>query len=377
MNMNNTSTKTIHRERRGGWQSPLYRDLAAGTPTPGSKFAPSNKNVFSTPAQAAAATALWKDSFGGSDPPPPPVLTLEDRVELFPDIVTPGDRYYSAVSPEAKSSSPKIYLTGTGIPGASTPIRNNINNIRSSLGNTHVETTNQSQVSPYSLTPGFQGAQQNQAPGINSNWWSPANDNSGDDGERGGGVYPVSRVVQQQQQSGGLLMLPPAREIARPDIQMSGLSDRVSDEEEWVTVFGFSPSDTNLVLREFEKCGIILKHVPGPGEANWMHILYQSRYDAQNALQKNGMQINGILIIGVKPLDPQQRQALFGKANYGFMISPPQSSGRAFALPLSKSTVSRPYYLQSSETTQQRATGAMASPSKSTISKIVDLMFGI
>lgn len=377
MNMNNTSTKTIHRERRGGWQSPLYRDLAAGTPTPASKFAPSNKNVFSTPAQAAAATALWKDSFGGSDPPPPPVLTLEDRVELFPDIVTPGDRYYSAVSPEAKSSSPKIYLTGTGIPGASTPIRNNINNIRSSLGNTHVETTNQSQVSPYSLTPGFQGAQQNQAPGINSNWWSPANDNSGDDGERGGGVYPVSGVVQQQQQSGGLLMLPPAREIARPDIQMSGLSDRVSDEEEWVTVFGFSPSDTNLVLREFEKCGIILKHVPGPGEANWMHILYQSRYDAQNALQKNGMQINGILIIGVKPLDPQQRQALFGKANYGFMISPPQSSSRAFALPPSKSTVSRPYYLQSSETTQQRATGAMASPSKSTISKIVDLMFGI
>lgn len=375
--MYNTSTKTVHRERRGGWQSPLYRDLAAGTPTPASKFAPSNKNIFSTPAQAAAATALWKDSFGGSDPPPPPVLTLEDRVELFPDIVTPGDRYYSAASPEAKSSSPKIYLTGTGIPGASTPIRNNINNIRSSLGNTHIETTNQSLVSPYSLSPGFQGAQQNQAPGINSSWWSPANDNSGDGGERGGRVSPVSGVVQQQQQSGGLLMLPPAREIARPDIQMSGLSDRVSDEEEWVTVFGFSPSDTNLVLREFEKCGIILKHVPGPGEANWMHILYQNRYDAQNALQKNGMQINGILIIGVKPLDPQQRQALIGKANYGFMISPPQSSSRAFALPPSKSTVSRPYYLQSSETSQQRATGAMASPSKSTISKIVDLMFGI
>lgn len=37
----------------------------------------------------------------------------------------------------------------------------------------------------------------------------------------------------------------------------------------------FSPGDTNLVLREFEKCGVILKHVPGPGDANWMHILYQ------------------------------------------------------------------------------------------------------
>jgi hypothetical protein len=37
----------------------------------------------------------------------------------------------------------------------------------------------------------------------------------------------------------------------------------------------FSPADTNLVLREFEKCGVILKHVPGPRDANWMHILYQ------------------------------------------------------------------------------------------------------
>jgi len=37
----------------------------------------------------------------------------------------------------------------------------------------------------------------------------------------------------------------------------------------------FSPNDTNLVLREFEKCGEILKHVSGPRDANWMHILYQ------------------------------------------------------------------------------------------------------
>lgn len=37
----------------------------------------------------------------------------------------------------------------------------------------------------------------------------------------------------------------------------------------------FSPRDTNLVLREFEKCGAILKHIPGPRDVNWMHILYQ------------------------------------------------------------------------------------------------------
>lgn len=37
----------------------------------------------------------------------------------------------------------------------------------------------------------------------------------------------------------------------------------------------FPPCDTNTVLREFEKCGTILRHVPGPGDANWMHIIYQ------------------------------------------------------------------------------------------------------
>jgi Nup53/35/40-type RNA recognition motif len=37
----------------------------------------------------------------------------------------------------------------------------------------------------------------------------------------------------------------------------------------------FNPSDTNMVLREFEKCGGVLRSVPGPKEANWMHILYQ------------------------------------------------------------------------------------------------------
>lgn len=42
-----------------------------------------------------------------------------------------------------------------------------------------------------------------------------------------------------------------------------------------ILIFRFGPGDTNLVLREFEKCGVILKHIPGPRDANWMHILYQ------------------------------------------------------------------------------------------------------
>ena len=76
------------------------------------------------------------------------------------------------------------------------------------------------------------------------------------------------------------------------------------NKEEWVTVYGFSPADTNLVLGEFDKSGETLKHVPGPRDANWMHILYKNRSSAHKALRKNGIQINGMLIVGVKPMDP-------------------------------------------------------------------------
>ncbi|KAI3860394.1 hypothetical protein MKW92_034534 [Papaver armeniacum] len=81
------------------------------------------------------------------------------------------------------------------------------------------------------------------------------------------------------------------------------------DEEEWVTVVGFSKKDIELVLRKFEKYGQILDHVRTPG-TNWMHILYQNRSDAQKVLTKSWLQINGGLLVGVKTVDPIQRKTL-------------------------------------------------------------------
>ncbi|KAI3882258.1 hypothetical protein MKX03_009578 [Papaver bracteatum] len=79
------------------------------------------------------------------------------------------------------------------------------------------------------------------------------------------------------------------------------------DEEEWVTVFGFTYKDTNLVLREFKKCGVILDNVR---QGNWMHILYQNQREAQKALSKSGKKISEVLIVGVNPVDPNKKQAL-------------------------------------------------------------------
>lgn len=102
-------------------------------------------------------------------------------------------------------------------------------------------------------------------------------------------------------------------------------------------------------------------------------LLVQNRFDAQKALSKNGMQINGVLIVGVKPLDPMQRQALSERVNnQGFMTLPPQPS----ELNTLKAP-SRPYYLQNGSTNTRQSGGAIASPTKSLVSKIMDLMFGV
>lgn len=106
-------------------------------------------------------------------------------------------------------------------------------------------------------------------------------------------------------------------------------------------------------------------------------LLVQNRSDAQKALSKNGTQINGVLIVGVKPLDPMQRQSLNDKLNnQGFMPLPLPSSTKTTELNASRAP-SRPYYLQNGSATVRHSGGAIASPTKSLVSKVMDLMFGV
>ncbi|XP_044979443.1 uncharacterized protein LOC123446946 isoform X3 [Hordeum vulgare subsp. vulgare] len=150
----------------------------------------------------------------------------------------------------------------------------------------------------------------------------------------------------------------------------------------------FSLRDTNLVLREFEKCGVILRHHSGPREGNWIHILYQHSYDARKALQKNGIQLCSGVIIGVKHIDPMHQQQLddrfTGINQGGFMVSLPSKS-----LVLKSSTgasnqlgaLPRPYDPKSSTNViregGRRTTGSVAAPAKSIVTNVMDLIFGI
>ncbi|CAG7877414.1 unnamed protein product [Brassica rapa] len=332
---------SAHRTPKTGRQSLLFQDLASPVSA--------RRGKFSTPGQAAAVSALWRENLGGSDLPPPPMYTLDDRSDFSPES---GIADYSA-SPDVKSER-------------RTPFQSSGKNVVTP-GKGKLE------ASPsFSL---LSGQQQSQQVSGSPSWWSQSKGggSSAEQEDKGKGS-PVEGVVQP----GALVTLPPPREVARPEVQRQVIPTGNVQEEEWVTVYGFSPSDTNLVLREFEKCGMIVKHVPGPRNANWMHILYQNRSDAQKALSKTGMMINGVVIVGVKPVDPIQRQALNERLNnQGFMPLPPPSSTRDTEFNAAWGASSRPHYLQNgSAFSPQPNGGAMAVPSKSMVSKFVDLMFG-
>ncbi|KAK6268094.1 hypothetical protein QUC31_012254 [Theobroma cacao] len=325
---------TVHRTPKSGRQSLFFQDLASPVSA--------RRGKFSSPGQAAAVSALWRENFGGSDLPPPPMYTLEDRSDFSPES---GILDYP-MSPEIKSD-PRNPVQTSGR-DFSTPAKSK---------------------SEASTSFSVLSGQQNQQSPTSLSWWSPTKASGSEQDDKGKGS-PVEGVVQP----GALITLPPPREVARPEIQRNSIPAGNLDEEEWVTVYGFSPADTNLVLREFEKCGVILKHVPGPRDANWMHILYQNRSDAQRALGKNGMQINGVLIVGVKPVDPMQRQALDERLNnQGFMTLPPPASKSS---ELNNFRPSHPYYLQNGNSNARQSGGAIANPTKSLGLKVMEFLFG-
>ncbi|XP_076898347.1 nuclear pore complex protein NUP35-like [Bidens hawaiensis] len=346
-------SSSIHKTPKStGKQSLFFNDLSTPVTT--------RRTKFTTPTQSAAVSNLWRENFATSDLPPPPMFTLEDRSDFSPES---GFQDYPVVGSPEQNSKPRTP------PNKLFPTTPNNNNIKSPQSNYSNPSS-----SNYKLF-GHQQSQAVQNPVVSSSWWSAGGRSEGDDKGKGSGPgSPVDGVVHRQ--PGVLLTLPPPREVARPEVKRNSVPVGTVDEEEWVTVYGFSPADTNLVLREFEKCGVVLKHVPGPRDSNWMHILYQSRFDAQKALSKNGMQLNGAVIIGVKPVDPMQRQSLSDRLhNQGFMpMAPPTTTLKTDPIAFNAST--RGYNLDGPMNVPQSG-GTVAIPAKSMVSKVVDLMFGL
>ncbi|XP_042456700.1 nuclear pore complex protein NUP35-like [Zingiber officinale] len=344
--------KSSRGEREG--QSPFFRDLS----TPVSARRSAGAGRFATPAQAAAVSALWRDNLASVDPPPPPAFTLGDRFDFSPEpAFAPSP---TPPSPETRTPPHSFYAPAS----SPSPLKAGVD--PSASGTAH--------------DGGLRILRQ---PSFGeSGFLSPGKSvGSGDRLGKGKGS-PVDGVIQ----SGALITLPPPREVAMPEVRRNTSMPVAGDldEEQWVTVYGFSLGDTNLVLREFEKCGVILKHILGPRDANWVHILYQSQYDARKALAKDGLQLNNVLIIGVKTVDPQQKQYLNqhfeNNLNRGLIVPLPSESGgmNSSATSLIAPT-SQNYFKQNIINSASCETGqrAIATPTKSVLSKVMDLMFSI
>ncbi|XP_064959306.1 nuclear pore complex protein NUP35-like isoform X1 [Musa acuminata AAA Group] len=274
---------------------------------------------FANASQAATASALWRDTGISADLPAPPVFTLDDRIRFFAlgDLPSPPSDRTGSLSPSASSSSSSF------------------------VRRTRAEMSG-----------------------------SRAAEVDGEERERGRGS-PIDGLIEP----GALITPPPPprpREIVKPGSQGCSMQNGGLGADGWVTVYGFPPSDTNMVLREFEKCGVISKHVHGPSNANWIHILYQNPSEAQMALKKNGMQLNSLLIIAVKRIDPMHRHHLdetSDRLNRGsFMVSLPSKSTT-----LNSSSTGTP----STVLTRAHHQQSIATPATSALSKVMDLIFGI
>ena len=113
-------------------------------------------------------------------------------------------------------------------------------------------------------------------------------------------------------------------------------------------------------------------------------FMFQSRRDAQKALAKHGQQLNSVLIIGVKQVDPWQRQYLNDSTNENYhggvsapfpsqAVAPSGFATRNALAPLPSNAMQH----GSCNKISRGASGAIASPAKSVLSKVMDLMFGL
>ncbi|CAG5107796.1 Oidioi.mRNA.OKI2018_I69.chr1.g3492.t1.cds [Oikopleura dioica] len=85
---------------------------------------------------------------------------------------------------------------------------------------------------------------------------------------------------------------------------------RVTSDPTWITIFGFPSAAEAFIIRQFRQYGVIVNYIPQTENANWIHVQYSNKMQAQKALSKNGKIIDGNIMIGVIPciVDPGQEQ---------------------------------------------------------------------
>ncbi|SPP77908.1 nucleoporin Nup35 [Drosophila guanche] len=69
--------------------------------------------------------------------------------------------------------------------------------------------------------------------------------------------------------------------------------------DSWVTIFGFVPGSSSMVLQHFTLYGTIVLVSHAPENGNWMHVCYSSRIESDKALNCNQKIIGHNVMVGV------------------------------------------------------------------------------
>nr|XP_012221986.1 PREDICTED: nucleoporin NUP53 [Linepithema humile] len=157
---------------------------------------------------------------------------------------------------------------------------------------------------------------------------------------------------------------------------------------QWVTVFGFLPTDVNVVLSHISsRVRIVDKHQPPQPQSNWIHLKCASEQEAQRALACNGSIVSGSIMIGVIPCtdegvvlgsDKENRSKLNGsmrslssiaRTNQSpFNVSPISKRRKIRSLAAGYNQHFSPQTAQLPENVPQKATGL--------VSKAMEYVFG-
>ncbi|XP_017042038.1 nucleoporin Nup35 [Drosophila ficusphila] len=139
----------------------------------------------------------------------------------------------------------------------------------------------------------------------------------------------------------------------------------------WVTIFGFSPGASSMVLQHFTLCGTIVDVVHAPQNGNWMHVRFSSRIESDKALNYNHKVIAGNVMVGVARCT--DRSVIDKENNSGL------ANAEATAPPSSPTTI-RPFAQQSYKLARSEnaisPTRDVPQKSSGLVDKALDLIFG-
>jgi nuclear pore complex protein Nup53 len=140
-----------------------------------------------------------------------------------------------------------------------------------------------------------------------------------------------------------------------------------------VTVFGFPPSATSMVLSRFRDIGDVVSFTPATQGVNHFTIVYRTRLQAQRALALNGTRMDGWMIgVTEARLDEKDAFGIFSEHT-----SPMTNSNGASTLRIRSGTLPRAELARPKEKVPVVTTSAQTSQSSDGIyQRVMDLMFG-